>query len=62
MQPYDFDLLTDSVIEGVEFHNIDGIRVEENIYEPAPGEVSFGRNQNKNSEKSSSSTNVENYM
>ena len=52
--------ITDSIIEGVEFHSIDGIRGEENIYEPAPGEVSLGRNQNTYSGKTS--TNMENHM
>ena len=32
----------------VEFHNIDVTKVEENIYEPAPGEISFGRTQTSN--------------
>ena len=57
-----FFTITDSIIEGVEFHSIDGIRGEENIYEPAPGEVTLGRNQNTKIGKTSCSTNMENHM
>ena len=57
------DKIIDSVIEGVEFHNIEGIRHEENIYEPAPGEISLGRDKiKKNDETTSCRNNFENFM
>ena len=58
----DIYLIADSVIEGVEFHTIDAMKQEENIYEPAPGEVSVGRNQNKDGDTRSCSSNLENHM
>ena len=45
----DFHLFAiDSVAEGsVEFHNVDHIKGEENIYEPAPGELTLNNDQSK---------------
>ena len=51
----------DFVAEGsVEFHNIDHTKVEENIYEPAPGELTLNNDQSKTIDEISCSNVEEN--